>query len=160
MQRGGQDLQMRELLDTIRELRLTIEALRKELNAKEKQMETMQEQLNYFQKKLFGTSSEKHSLAVEGQLGLFDEVESEAAKETAPEPDAEEEPAASPRPRRPRTRKEELLRGIPVTEKIVDLPEAVNIPSEIVLSDRADGACRPQKWCSAAVCMVHSYGFR
>lgn len=127
MQRGGQDLQMRELLDTIRELRLTIEALRKELNAKEKQMETMQEQLNYFQKKLFGTSSEKHSLAVEGQLGLFDEVESEAAKETAPEPDAEEEPAASPRPRRPRTRKEELLRGIPVTEKIVDLPEAEKI---------------------------------
>lgn len=55
MQRGGQDLQMRELLDTIRELRLTIEALRKELNAKEKQMETMQEQLNYFQKKLFGS---------------------------------------------------------------------------------------------------------
>ena len=121
MQRGGQDLQMRELLDTIREPRLTMEALRKELNAKEKQMETMQEQLNYFQKKLFGTSSEKHSLAVEGQLGLFDEVESEAAKETAPEPDAEEEPAVSPRPRRPRTRKEELLRGIPVTEKIVDL---------------------------------------
>ena len=77
MQRGGQDLQMRELLETIRELRLTIEALRKDLNAKEKQMETMQEQLNYFQKKLFGTSSEKHSLAVEGQLGLFDEVESE-----------------------------------------------------------------------------------
>lgn len=127
MQRGGQDLQMRELLDTIRELRLTIEALRKELNAKEKQMEIMQEQLNSFQKKLFGTSSEKHSLAIEGQLGLFDEVESEAAKETAPEPDAEEEPAASPRPRRPRTRKEELLRGIPVTEKIVDLPEAEKI---------------------------------
>ena len=127
MQRGGQDLQMRELLDTIRELRLTIEALRKELNAKEKQMATMQEQLNYFQKKLFGTSSEKHSLAIEGQLGLFDEVESEAAKETVPEPDAEEEPAASPRPRRPRTRKEELLRGIPVTEKIVDLPEAEKI---------------------------------
>ena len=36
----------------------------------------------------------------------------------------------------------------------------VNIPSEMVLSDRADGACRPQKWCSAAVCMVQSYGFR
>lgn len=54
MQRGGQDLQMRELLDTIRELRLTMEALRKELNAKEKQMETMQEQLNYFQKSCSG----------------------------------------------------------------------------------------------------------
>ena len=142
MQRGGQGLQMRELLDTIRELRLTIEALRKELNAKEKQMATMQEQLNYFQKKLFGTSSEKHSLAVEGQLGLFDEVESEAAKETAPEPDAEEEPAASPRPRRPRTRKEELLRGIPVTENAYTAPR--------VQYDR-------RRWCTGSARMVHPF---
>ena len=47
--------------------------------------------------------------------------------------------------------------GFELGEKI---PDHLNIPSEIVLSDRADGACRPQKWCSAAVCMVHSYGFR
>lgn len=47
--------------------------------------------------------------------------------------------------------------GFELGEKI---PDHLNIPSEMVLSDRADGACRPQKWCSAAVCMVHSYGFR
>lgn len=43
---------------------------------------------------------------------------------------------------------------------IESMAHCLNIPSEMVLSDRADGACRPQKWCSAAVCMVHSYGFR
>jgi hypothetical protein len=47
-----------------------------------------------------------------------------------------------------------------LSDSILRICDSLNIPSEIVLSDRADGACRPQKWCSAAVCMVHSYGFR
>ena len=87
----GRDLQTRELMDAMKELRLTIESLRKELSARDKLIENLQEQIAYLQKKLFGTSSEKRSLGVEGQLGLFDEVEVEAAKETNPEPDAEEE---------------------------------------------------------------------
>ena len=50
---------------------------------------------------------------------------------------------------------------VPVAELLPEYAsQMLNIPSEMVLSDRADGACRPQKWCSAAVCMVHSYGFR
>ena len=32
---GGRDLQMRELMDTMKELKLTIEALRKELTTKD-----------------------------------------------------------------------------------------------------------------------------
>ena len=50
--------------------------------------------------------------------------------------------------------------GMKIRKRKRALGHQVNIPSEMVLSDRADGACRPQKWCSAAVCMVHSYGFR
>ena len=64
-----------------------------------------------------------------------------------------------------------LMTALPTTPTFMDyeavylpknhfIKEELNIPSEMVLSDRADGACRPQKWCSAAVCMVHSYGFR
>ena len=87
----GRDLQTRELMDAMKELRLTIESLRKELSARDKLIENLQEQIAYLQKKLFGTSSEKRSIVVEGQLGLFDEVEMEAAKETDPEPDTEEE---------------------------------------------------------------------
>ena len=120
----GRDLQMRELMDTMKELRLTIESLRKELSAKDKLIENLQEQIAYLQKKLFGTSSEKCSLVVEGQLGLFDEVEVEAAKETAPEPDAEEETVTFTKTRKARTPKEELLKGVPMTEKIIELPDS------------------------------------
>lgn len=72
MAASGRDLQMRELMDTMKELKLTIEALRKELTTKDKLIENLQEQIAYLQKKLFCTSSEKRSLVVEGQLGLFD----------------------------------------------------------------------------------------
>ena len=73
----GRDLQMRELMDTMKELRLTIESLRKELSAKDKLIENLQEQIAYLQKKLFGTSSEK-SKDIKGQINLFDEAEQEA----------------------------------------------------------------------------------
>ena len=111
MAASGRDLQMRELMDTMKELKLTIEALRKELTAKDKLIENLQEQIVYLQKKLFGASSEKRSLVVEGQLGLFDEVEVEAAK-NEPEPDAEEEVITFTKSRKSKTLKEELLKGV------------------------------------------------
>ena len=54
MAASGRDLQMRELMDTMKELKLTIEALRKELTTKDKLIENLQEQIAYLQKKLFG----------------------------------------------------------------------------------------------------------
>ena len=126
MAASGRDLQMRELMDTMKELKLTIEALRKELTAKDKLIENLQEQIVYLQKKLFGTSSEKRSLVVEGQLGLFDEVEVEAAK-NEPEPDAEEEVITFTKSRKSKTLKEELLKGVPVKEKVIPLPEAERV---------------------------------
>ena len=124
MAASGRDLQMRELMDTMKELKLTIEALRKELTTKDKLIENQQEQIAYLQKKLFGTSSEKRSLVVEGQLGLFDEVEVEAAKDE-PEPDAEEEVVTFTKSRKPKTLKEELLKGVPVKEKVMPAPESI-----------------------------------
>ena len=43
MAASGRDLQMRELMDTMKELKLTIEALRKELTTKDKLIENLQE---------------------------------------------------------------------------------------------------------------------
>ena len=129
MAASGRDLQMRELMDTMKELKLTIEALRKELTAKDKLIENLQEQIVYLQKKLFGASSEKRSLVVEGQLGLFDEVEVEAAK-NEPEPDAEEEVITFTKSRKSKTLKEELLKGVPVKEKVIPLPEAERVCQE------------------------------
>ena len=129
MASSGRDLQMRELMDTMKELKLTIEALRKELTTKDKLIENLQEQIAYLQKKLFGTSSEKRSVVVEGQLGLFDEVEVEAAK-NEPEPDAEEEVITFTKSRKSKTLKEELLKGVPVKEKVIPLPEAERVCQE------------------------------
>ncbi len=131
MAASGRDLQMRELMDTMKELKLTIEALRKELTTKDKLIENLQEQIAYLQKKLFGTSSEKRSVVVEGQLGLFDEVEAETeAAKNDPEPDAEEEIVTFTKSRKPKTLKEELLKGVPVKEKVIPLPEAERICQE------------------------------
>ncbi len=130
MAESGLELQMRELKDTIKELRLTIDALRKELNARDTLIENQQEQLAYLQKKLFGTSSEKRTFVAEGQLGMFDEVEVEAAKDAEPEADSEEETAPVGKSCKPRTRKGELLKGIPVNEKLIELPEAERLCSE------------------------------
>ena len=129
MAANGRDLQMRELMDTMKELKLTIEALRKELTTKDKLIENLQEQIAYLQKKLFGTSSEKRSLVVEGQLGLFDEVEVEAAK-AEPELETEPEVVTFTKSRSSKSTKEELLKGVPVKEKVIALPEAERICQE------------------------------
>lgn len=127
---NGHDLQMRELMDTMKELRLTIETLRKELSARDKVIANQQEQLSYLQKKLFGTSSEKRPFVAEGQIALFDEVEVETNKEAEPEPNSEEEIVTFTKSRKPKSRKEELLKGIPVNEKIVELPESERFCTE------------------------------
>ena len=128
MAASGHDLQMRELKDTMRELKHTIDSLREQLSVKDKTIENLQEQIAYLQKKLFGTSSEKRSLVVEGQLGFFDEAEVEAAK-AEPEPDAEEETVTFKKSRKPKSTKEELLKGIPMKEKVVTLPESERVCS-------------------------------
>ncbi len=131
---NGRDLQKRELLDNLKELRDTIETLRKELSIRDKKIANQQEQIEYLIKKLFGKSSEKRNFAVDGQLGFFNEVETEAAKEADPEPDAEEEtpvpPTPASKPRKPKTPKEKLLKGVKVTEKVIELPENERICPE------------------------------
>ena len=127
---NGQDVQMRELKDTIRELRSTIDTLRKDISDRDKKVELLQEQLAYFQKKLFGASSEKRSPNCEGQLGMFDEVEVEAALEIEPEPDAEEEIVTFKKSRKPKSKTEELLKGIPMTDVVIDVPEEERVCPE------------------------------
>ena len=125
------DLQMRELMDTMKELKLRIAVLRKELTTKKKLIENLQEKIDYLQKKLFGTSSEKRSLVAEDQLGLFDEVETaKDDPETDTKPDAEPEVVIFTKFRSPKSTKEEMLKDVPVKEKVIPLPEAERICQE------------------------------
>jgi len=121
---SGRDLQVRELLDTVKKLEATVETLSSELSAKDKLNANLQEQVAFLLKKLYGKSSEKRSKVIEGQLGFFDEAEVESEKVQEPEIDAEEETVTFKKSRKPKSVKEELLKGIPIKEKIIDIPES------------------------------------
>ena len=123
MAKNPRDQQIIELKDTIKELNKTIKNLNAMIDAANKREQVLQEQIDYLTKKLFGTSSEKKVLDIPGQLSLFDEAEAEAAKDE-PEPDAEEEVVTFTKSRKPKTLKEELLKSVPVKEKVIPLPEA------------------------------------
>lgn len=93
---------------------------------------TLQEQVNYLKKKLFGTSSEKRSKELIGQLSfLFNEAEvlCDIVEFLPPEEKIEENPedatseSKSKKPKRPGKTLEETLEGKPFTKKYVDLPE-------------------------------------
>ena len=122
---SAKEIQQRELMDMMQDLKAVIEDLKKTIAAKDATIEVLQEQIAYLQKKLFGKSSEKHIVA-EGQLGFFDEAETEALQDE-PEPDAEEEIVVTRKQRKPKTNKEMLLKGIPVKEEIIELPESERI---------------------------------
>ena len=81
MANSVKDLQLRELKDSIKELNKLIETLREALaavNAREAELkqerDNLKEQVEYLTKKLYGSSSEKRSFDIPGQLNIFNEA--------------------------------------------------------------------------------------
>lgn len=123
----AKDLLVRELKDTITDQRQLITTLRTALDASTaqaheltQQISNLNEQLAFMKKKLFGTSSERRDTSLEGQINLFNEVESEMIL-SAVEPFQEIE--VSGHNRKPKTTLDEKLKGIPVERIICELTE-------------------------------------
>lgn len=92
MPSGAQDLQLRELKDTVLQLKTMlaeqtelVKSLRETVDQKTEHEKVLQEQIDYLTKKLFGRTSEERVTDIPGQLSLFDEAEQEAA--VLPEPE-------------------------------------------------------------------------
>ena len=133
MARDTKDIQFRELKDTISQLNTTIAAqtqlivsLQETLNAaKEREAEqakqnaVLKEQIDFLTKKLFGSSSERRTDNIIGQLNLFNEAECYQS-ETAAVPDIET--TVKSHTRKSKTTLAEKLKGIPVEEVIIDVP--------------------------------------
>jgi len=129
MSTGAKDTLIIELKDTISQLNATVSALNLAVAALNRQHEedlqqhakdaetnrVLQEQIAYLTKKLFGTSSEKMEL-FPGQINLFDEAEQERTTEP------EKETTVSGHTRKVRITNEEKFRGLPVEEKVIELP--------------------------------------
>ena len=125
MAKNAQDLQLRELKDLILDLRKTIQVLQantEQLMKKNAELEELlknkQEAIDYLTRKLFGTSSEKRDKNPD-QIGLFNEVEAEAAAIT----DQEEEITEEVKIRNKRKTNEERFKGIPREKVYLNLPE-------------------------------------
>ena len=96
MARDTKDIQLRELKDTISQLNTTIAAqtqlivsLQETLTAakereaeQSKQNAVLKEQIDFLTKKLFGSSSERRTDDIAGQLNLFNEAECYQNEET------------------------------------------------------------------------------
>ena len=137
MQMDALELQFRELRDQMMNANREIEELKKRLEATTKENEellkernNLQEQVEYLKKKLFGTSSEKRSQEIEGQLSLiFNEAEvlHDLAEVYQQQETSEDESETSePDPKKPRKKRktlQESLEGRPFTKAYVDLPE-------------------------------------
>ena len=77
---SSKDLQLRELKDMINDLKKMIKTLQATVDAANKREEALtqerdnlKEEVDLLRKKLFGSSSEKRSMDVPGQLNLFNE---------------------------------------------------------------------------------------
>jgi len=129
----AKDIQLRELKDSINQLNTTIQAqtqmivaLQKSLDAASvreeehhQQEAVLKEQIDYLTKKLFGTSSERRDGRIDGQLSLFNEAEVEQDP-GAPEP---ETTIVKSHNRKAKTTNAEKLKGIPVEQVILELPQ-------------------------------------
>ena len=85
----------------------------------EQQVRLLKEQVDFLTRKLYGTKSEKTStLEIEGQMSLFNEIESSADPD-APEPDLVEVEKHL-RKRKYAGQREELVKNIPITGKLMN----------------------------------------
>ena len=129
---SSKDIQLRELKDMINDLRKMIKTLQATVDAANKREATLtqerdnlKEEVDLLRKKLFGSSSEKRTLDIPGQLNFFNEAELEQDPVLA---QMEEQDASLPenptKKRKPRATDAERFKGIPVEKKYLDLSES------------------------------------
>lgn len=132
---SSKDIQLRELKDMITDLKKMIKTLQATVDAANKRGEALtqerdnlKDEVALLRKKLFGSSSEKRTLDIPGQLKLFNEAEMEQDPAAAK---AEELEASLPdktgKRRKARTTDAERFKGIPVQKKYLDLADGEKV---------------------------------
>ena len=87
---NSKDIQLHELKDMINDLKKMIKTLQATVDAANKreavltqERDNLKEEIDLLRKKLFGTSNEKRTLNIPGQLNFFNEAELEQDPEAA-----------------------------------------------------------------------------
>ena len=128
---SSKDIQLRELKDMINDLKKMIKTLQATVDAANKREEALtqerdnlKEEIDLLRKKLFGTSSEKRTLDIPGQLNFFNEAELEQDPKAAEAEDLEAIlPEKTAKKRKARATDAERFKGVPVEKKYLELSE-------------------------------------
>ena len=132
---SSKDIQLRELKDMITDLKKMIKTLQATVDAANKREEALtqerdnlKDEVALLRKKLFGSSSEKRTLDIPGQLNLFNEAEMEQDPAAAKAEELEVSlPDKTGKKRKARTTDAERFKGIPVQKKYLDLADGEKV---------------------------------
>ena len=132
---SSKDIQLRELKDMITDLKKMIKTLQATVDAANKREEALtqerdnlKDEVALLRKKLFGSSSEKRTLDIPGQLNLFNEAEMEQDPAAAKAEELETSlPDKTGKKRKARTTDAERFKGIPVQKKYLDLADGEKV---------------------------------
>ena len=132
---SSKDIQLRELKDMITDLKKMIKTLQATVDAANKREEALtqerdnlKDEVALLRKKLFGSSSEKRTLDIQGQLNLFNEAEMEQDPAAAKAEELEVSlPDKAGKKRKARTTDAERFKGIPVQKKYLDLDDGERV---------------------------------
>ena len=116
MTKSSRDIQLSELKDMIAQLNLTIKTLNDTIARQQSENDNLKAELAWFRQKMFGSSSERRTDGIAGQLSLFDNPDEEKPVERI-EPEIVEAPKKS---RRKKPTLKEQFKDIPTRQVLAD----------------------------------------
>ena len=117
MVKSSKDIQLSELKDMIAKLNTTIKTLNDTIARQQSENDNLPAELAWFRQKMFGSSSERRTDDLAGQLSLFDSPSEEEKPVELIEPEIVEQPKKS---RRKKTTLKEQFKDIPTRHVLVD----------------------------------------
>jgi transposase/uncharacterized coiled-coil protein SlyX len=117
MAKNSKDIQLSELKDMVSQLNTTIKTLNETIAKQQAENDDLRTELAWFKHKLFGSSSERRTDDIEGQLSLFGMLSEEDKPTERIEPEVVEK-VRKKRKKKPTL--EEKFKGIPTRQIVVD----------------------------------------
>lgn len=117
MTKSSRDIQLSELKDMITQLNITIKTLNDTIARQQSENDNLKAELAWFRQKMFGSSSERRTDGIAGQLSLFDDPDEEEKPVERIEPEIVETPKKS---RRKKPTLKEQFKDIPTRQVLAD----------------------------------------
>lgn len=117
MTKSSRDIQLLELKDMITQLNITIKTLNDTIARQQTENDNLKAELAWFRQKMFGSSSERRTDVIAGQLSLFDTPAEEEKPVELIKPETVEKPRKS---RRKKPTLKEQFKDIPTRQVLAD----------------------------------------